>query len=110
MYRDSSVIGQLARLLANNCCLINVIICNNNVQRGSKFAPASRCLHSIMQLLYDFYLMQLKVKSKSDGRRSARAAKLKILLHVQVPFSHQHTNTHTQAHTGVQCNQAGTVG
>lgn len=37
--------------------------------------------------------MQLKVKSKSDGRRTTRAAKLKILLYVQVPFTHQLTNT-----------------
>lgn len=37
--------------------------------------------------------MQLKVKSKSDVR-STQAAKLKILLYVQVPVSHQHSHPH----------------
>lgn len=49
--------------------------------------------------------MQLKVKSKSDGR-STRAAKLKILLYVQVPVSHQHSHPHEggmQSGKGCSC-------
>jgi len=89
-------------IVASLMLLFATIMCNH----AANLYPQHHWLHSIMQLLYDFYLMQLKVKSVGSLDKWPRSLKFccvcRFLSHT---YMHTHTEIHTDTHTLIlRCN------